>query len=73
MRNVTLTDFDMESLQAFAKAHGRKWKSVLTDVYWYNARIWEGPKPGMGNALHGLRNSYGPSWLADFKLPKAEG
>lgn len=67
---MALDDFDLKALKAFAEAHGRKWKSVLTDVYWYNARIWEGPEPGMGTALHGLRNNLGPTWLDTFKIPK---
>lgn len=51
------------ALQAFADAHGRCWKTTLSSVYWYNARIWEGPKPNMGNLLHGIRNDLGPTWL----------
>lgn len=62
---MKLANEEREALQAFANAHGRKWKSELSDVYWYNARIWNGPVPGMGNTLHGIRNNYGPSWLFD--------
>jgi hypothetical protein len=66
-----LTAFELESLHAFAKAHGRRWREELGNVYWYNARIWRGPVPGMGNQLHGIRNEFGPTWLWDvFKLPK---
>lgn len=53
------------ALQAFADAHGRRWKDELSGVYWYNARIWQGPAAGMGNVLHAIRNEFGPSWLYD--------
>lgn len=76
-----LDAFELEALQAFATAHKRKadrtpgcadWRDELSMIYWYNARIWTGPVPGMGNALHGIRNEFGPTWLYDvFKLPKA--
>lgn len=66
-----LTDEEIAALQAFAKEHGRRWKDELTDVYWYNARIWRGPDERMGYLLHGLRNEFGPTWLLDhLKLPK---
>lgn len=60
-----LTDDETAALQAFADAHGRRWKGELGNVYWYNARIWIGPVPGMGNVLHGIRNEFGPTWLFD--------
>ena len=72
-----LTAQELEALQTFAKEQGRTWKSKLSDTYWYNARIWE-EWNGMecskdkGYLLHSLRNTHGPSWLADFKLPKME-
>ncbi|TBE73839.1 hypothetical protein ELG97_37050 [Rhizobium leguminosarum] len=61
------------ALEAFAAAHGRKWKDTLSMTYWYNARIWrDGPGgENMGAILHGVRNQFGGSWLYDeFKLPK---
>ena len=72
-----LTQEELAALVAFAKAYGRAkkgrtWKDELSMIYWYNARIWTGPVPGMGNLLHGIRNKFGPTWLYDiFKLPKA--
>lgn len=45
-----LTDFERDALEAFAKAHGRKWRDELSMVYWYNARIWTGPVAGIGSA-----------------------
>ncbi|MDX0230290.1 hypothetical protein GOC14_06980 [Sinorhizobium meliloti] len=37
----------------------------MSDVYWYNARIWRGPEENMGYVLHTIRNNYGPEWLYD--------
>lgn len=65
-----LTAEDHAALEAFAAAHGRAWRQHLNDVYWYNARIWTGPVPGMGNTLHAIRNNFGPTWLYDvYKTP----
>ena len=57
------TTEETNALQAFANAHGRRWKDELGNVYWYNARIWTGPVPGMGHVLHAIRNEFGPTWL----------
>lgn len=74
-----LTTLELEALQAFAKQEGRKWKAILNEVYWYNARLWRSDKhpatltdneKQFGSILHGLRNSHGPSWLMEFKIPK---
>lgn len=60
--------------EQIAAAHGRRWKSVLSDVYWYNARIWkDGPDEQMGYHLHTVRNNFGPTWLDTFKLPSKGG
>jgi hypothetical protein len=67
---------ELEAIRAFAAEHGRRWKSILSDVYWYNARIWRaGPDDRYGYLLHGLRNDprFGPTWLDGFKLPKESG
>lgn len=66
----TLTQEDRDALQAFADAHGRNWKSDLSNIYWYNARIWEqwtGTQCSKENGyrLHSIRNNFGPSWLWD--------
>lgn len=64
------TTEEIAALEAFAKAHGRnKWRVELTQVYWYNARIWIGPEPGMGSTLHRIRNDLGPTWLYDVYRP----
>lgn len=62
------------ALKAFADHHGRRWKSILSDVFWYNARLWTGAKGDdqrIGSVLHGIRNQFGPSWLQSFKFPPA--
>jgi hypothetical protein len=70
----TLTAEEIAALQSFAAEYGRKWKSVLSDTYWYNARVFYArgnyTDSIPGSLLHGLRNTHGPSWLAGFKLPK---
>lgn len=69
-----ITSVDLAALLRFAKDNGRRWKSQLSDIYWYNARIWrgeDGRDDSVGYVLHGLRNSHGPAWLDTFKLPSA--
>lgn len=63
-----LTELQTAALQAFADENGRFWKTVLNNVYWYNARIWRGQtRDGRecGYVLHSLRNSHGPRWLEE--------
>jgi hypothetical protein len=56
-----LTAEELAAVQAYAAEKGRTWKEALrTD--WYYAR-----RPGI---MHALRNSHGPRWLLNFKLPK---
>lgn len=52
----------LEALQAYAAKHGRTWKSKLS-LAWSRAS-----EPGV---LQQIRNSHGPGWLANFKLPPA--
>lgn len=68
-----LTTAEHAALEAFAQAHGRQWRNALAQVYWYSARIWTGPVPGMGNLLHGIRNEFGPTWLYDSYRPRKAG
>lgn len=52
------------ALQAYAVRHGRRWKSILNNV-------WMGGWPHDGGGLlRGLRNSHGPTWLQSYRLPK---
>jgi hypothetical protein len=64
-----LTNEESSALQAFAAKHGRTWKRKLAEIYWYNARIWDGR-----HCLHGLRNdpAFGHAGLDAYKLPKPE-
>lgn len=68
---VTVTPQEIAALQAFATDHGRRWKSILLETYWYNARLWRDcdGNTEQGSILHGLRNRLGPAWLAGFRLP----
>lgn len=69
-----LTVEETAAIEDFAQHYGRKWKSVLTDTYWYNARLWTGPAgdKNVGSVLHALRNDprWGHEGLAAYKLPK---
>jgi hypothetical protein len=47
----------------FARENGKSWKKKLSDQ-WFNA---EGPQESIS-----IRNNFGPSWLADFKMAKVE-
>jgi|GEM_PF-5820220 len=71
-RPRALFDDEAAAIARFAKAHGRKWKSVLAQTYWCNARPWGCGEPSDGAILHGLRND--PNWnhvgLQAYKLPK---
>ncbi|MCZ7977386.1 hypothetical protein EXN32_11920 [Agrobacterium tumefaciens] len=59
-----LTDEQHAALQAYAVRHGRRWKSILNNV-------WMGGAPyDDGGTLRGLRNTHGPSWLQSYRLPK---
>lgn len=64
MANIRdLTPNETAALAAFANVNGKRWKSLLTDVYWYHARIWRDPDTGLENhgfTLHALRND--PRW-----------
>ena len=56
-----LTPEEVAALTSFAAYAGRYWKQELRDA-WMNASM-----PGL---LHKLRNSHGPSWLEQYRLPK---
>jgi hypothetical protein len=53
------------TLQAWARLHGRTWKQALGEA-------WSSGNYGGFAAspyLQQVRNNFGPSWLARFKLP----
>jgi len=66
-RREALPELDGEqvaALQAYAARHGRRWKSILNNV-------WMGGAPyDDGGILRRLRNTHGPSWLQRYRLPK---
>jgi len=51
----------LAALAAFAARHGRYWKAALR-------RQWE--RAGAAPELHRLRNTHGPTWLDNYRLPK---
>ncbi|PDT01452.1 hypothetical protein CO666_25500 [Rhizobium chutanense] len=54
------------ALQAYAARHGRRWKSILNNV-------WMGGAPyDDGGTLRGLRNTHGPTWLQSYRLAKSK-
>lgn len=58
-----LTPEQVCALQAYAARHGRRWKSILNNV-------WTGGAPHEdGGILRGLRNTHGPTWLHNYRLP----
>ena len=58
------TPEQLAALVAYARENGRTWKSRLN-------HDWStGQSTG---ALQQVRNSFGPSWLIRFRLPKADG
>lgn len=65
-RYPALTTGQTAALQEFADAHGPRWKDELSNVYWYNARLWHGDSGCnhvVASTLHGIRNQFGPTWL----------
>jgi hypothetical protein len=61
-----LTAEQLAALKAWATLHGRNWKTPLRDA-WMNGIYddFEG-----SNYLQQIRNTFGPSWLIRFRLPK---
>jgi len=60
-RYPDITPDQMTALHKYAAKHGRKWKDELGLAWLTGSAGWE---------LHSLRNSHGPSWLAQFKFPE---
>lgn len=48
------------ALIAFARQHGRHWKLAL-NLRWASCTA--------GQVLQGVRNQFGPSWLAKYQVP----
>lgn len=59
-----LTEQEQAALQDYAARHGRSWKRILNNV-------WMGEAPDdAGQVLRSLRNTRGPTWLDQCRLPK---
>lgn len=65
MSNRPITPDEEAQLKMFAKIEGRRWKDSLMYEWWLRGL----PVPGFP-LLYGLRNSHGPMWLSEYKLPK---
>ena len=59
----------LEALKAWAALYGRNWKSPLRDA-WMTGDYGSFEQ---SNYLQQVRNTFGPSWLIRFRLPKADG
>ena len=54
------------AILAYAVKRGRRWKSILSNV-------WMGEPPhDDGGILRGLRNTHGSTWLQSYRLPKTD-
>ncbi|SCB37455.1 hypothetical protein [Rhizobium hainanense] len=60
------THDEQAALRAYAVRHGRRWKSILGNVW------MGGPPHDDGGILRRLRNTHGPTWLQSYRLPKAD-
>lgn len=67
MKNM-LTVEEEGAIKRFAANEGRRWKSILLDE-WMRACAGLMDNPDQGTLQH-IRNAYGPSWLASYRLPK---
>lgn len=65
-----LTEDQKASIRAYAGAHGRRWKSILSEA-------WESGRMDLSNphemALYRLRNTHGPRWLKRLKVREYKG
>lgn len=59
-----LTTEQYQALANFAKVHGRRWKAILNNA-WMNGNY---PSDSKASILQGIRNKFGPTWLANFSL-----
>jgi hypothetical protein len=73
---TTMTDLrplsveEIAELRAYSSVEGRGWKDRLQTESWWRG-IPARDKTGREYPLlYGLRNTHGPSWLVNFKLPK---
>lgn len=63
------TSDQLAALGAYAARHGDCWKHKLA-IAWLNGQDEQEPE---GALLRQVRNTFGPRWLAEFKLRTAAG
>ena len=66
------TDAQIAAIVRFAAANGRAWRAALADAWLDGYARCAISQEGDKALLQQVRNGFGPSWLARFKLPKAE-
>lgn len=64
-----LTDEELDEIKRFAKVEGRKWKESLVTRSWWRGIPCRDKNGDEYQHLYGLRNTHGPSWLTNFRLP----
>lgn len=57
-----LSTEQIDALRAYRDPHGRRWKSRLL-AEWHSSTGDEGLE------LRQVRNTFGPSWLLNYRLP----
>jgi hypothetical protein len=62
-----LTADQLVAVTTYAAEHGRNWKSALREA-WMTG-IYDDFQGS--NFLQQIRNTFGPTWLIRFRLPKA--
>lgn len=72
MTNSALDADTQRELRLYAAAEGKRWKSRLQETSWWKGIPARDKHGEEYPHLYGLRNTHGPSWLADYRLPKQE-
>ena len=67
-----LTRDQLEALRTWAKHYGRTWKSSLRHA-WFDGDYETFQYSATSAYLQQVRNTFGPSWLVRFVLPKDGG
>jgi hypothetical protein len=65
---VNLTLQQASALKSFASSHGRRWKAALRSCWEHG--YYHGVPPEEAAILQGIRNQFGPSWLARTALDR---
>jgi hypothetical protein len=70
--NRDLLPREVDEIRAFAKVEGRPWKSTLQRESWWRGLPAKDRNGKEYPSLYGLRNTHGPSWLMEYRIPKEE-